>query len=97
MRAVDAMHFRGRLVQHIICDEILKPYYNKRLIKENCACREGKGTEYASKLLEGYISNLDEFYALKMDIKHYFPSIDRFILKSLLANFPDKETRELLF
>lgn len=100
-RIVDALTFEGRIVQHILCDNILRPYLDKRLIKENCACRKDKGTLYAINLVK---QNLVKFlkhnnigYCLKMDVRHYFPSIDRTTLKSLFNKFPDKEVKEFLF
>lgn len=100
-RIVDALTFKGRIVQHVLCDNILKPYFEPRLIKENCACREGKGTLYASKLckqnLVSYLKHNNDGYCLKLDVKSYFPSINRQILKSLLKNFPDQSIKEILF
>ena len=100
-RVVDALKLEGRIVQHVLCDNILRPYFEPRLIKENCACRVGKGTHYAMNLVKQgmvkFLKTHKDGYCLKMDIKHYFPSIDRTILKSLLKNFPDTETREFLF
>jgi RNA-directed DNA polymerase len=100
-RVVDALTFEGRIVQHILCDNILKPYFEPRLIKENSACRENKGTLYALKLCKSnivkYLKHNEDGYCLKMDVKKYFPSIDRTILKDLIKDFPDFEIKELLF
>lgn len=99
-RSVDALTFEGRIVQHILCDQILRPWFEKRLVKENCACRQNKGTHYAMNLLkQAMIKYRDRgnCYILKMDVKKYFPSIDREILKRLLKDFPDEEIKELLF
>ena len=100
-RVVDALTFEGRIVQHVLCDNILKPYFEPKLIKENCACRENKGTLYALKLFKGnmvkYLKNNENGYCLKMDIKKYFPSVDRTILKDLIKDFQDDEIKELLF
>ena len=51
-RTIDALHFEGRIVQHVLCDLILKPYFEPRLVKENAACRVGKGTEYAVNMVK---------------------------------------------
>lgn len=100
-RVVDALTFEGRIVQHILCDNILKPYFEPKLIKENSACREDKGTLYALKLCKSnlvkFLKHNENGYCLKMDVKKYFPSIDRTILKDLLKDFKDEEIRELLF
>ncbi len=100
-RIVDALAFEGRIVQHVLCDNILKPYFEPRLIKENCACRVGKGTRYAISLVKhgmiDFLKTHNDGYVLKMDVKKYFPSIDRKTLKELLNKFPDKEIKKMLF
>lgn len=100
-RIVDALTFEGRIVQHVLCDNILKPFFEPRLIKENTACRENKGTLYALKLFKGnlvkFLKTHKDGYCLKMDIKKYFPSIDRKTLKEMLNIFPDSEVKEFLF
>lgn len=100
-RVVDALEFEGRIVQHVLCDNILKPYFDKRLVNTNCACRENKGTLFALNRLKKDILKISRknqnFYTLKIDIKKYFPSIDREILKNKLSSFPEEEIKELLF
>lgn len=100
-RIVDALEFEGRIVQHVLCDNILKPYFDKRLVNSNCACRQDKGTLFALNMLKKQIQKItfqnEECWALKIDIKKYFPSINRDILKSILSSFPDKEIKELLY
>lgn len=100
-RIVDALTFEGRIVQHVLCDNILKPFFEPRLVKENTACRENKGTLYALKLFKGnlvkFLKTHKDGYCLKMDIKKYFPSIDRKTLKEMLNIFPDNEVKEFLF
>ena len=99
-RTIDALHFEGRIVQHILCDLILKPYFERRLIKENAACRENKGTEYAVNLLKKgmveYYKNNTDGYVLQADIHRYFPSINREKLKQII-DYPDGEILELLY
>lgn len=99
-RVVDAMLFEGRIVQHVLCDKILRPYFEARLVKENCACRQNKGTDYAVNLVKQgivkYLKTHPDGWVLKMDVKKYFPSIDRVVLKNMLAKFSDGEIVELL-
>lgn len=100
-RIVDAMVFEGRIVQHVLCDKILRPFFDKRLVKENCACRIGKGTDYANNLVKQGLTKVlrkhKDCYVLKMDVRKYFPSIDRSVLKELISIFPDKEILKLLY
>lgn len=54
-RKIEALSFRDRVVQHCLCDNILKPYFENRLIYDNAACREGKGTDFARDRLSGFL------------------------------------------
>lgn len=101
-REIQALPFRGRVVQHSLCDNALEPYFEGRLIYDCAACRKGKGTHFAMNRLSGF---LREFYRkngtkgffLKCDVRKYFESIDHDVLKYLLRKFPDQEIRTLLY
>lgn len=101
-REIQALSFRDRVVQHSLCDNVLKPYFEKRLIYDCTACRENKGTHFAMNRLSGF---LHEFYKahgkkgyfLKCDVRKYFDSIDHNALKYLLRRFPDKEVLTFLY
>ena len=59
-----------------------------------CASLPKRGIHYASKMLDNFLNNHPEetIYCLKMDIKKFYPSIDRTILKELLRKkFKDSE------
>lgn len=75
-RVVDALTFEGRIIQHVLCDNILKPYFEPRLIKENGACRVNKGTDYCIKLLRQHLTNYlkhnKDGYVLKNGCKEIF-------------------------
>lgn len=47
LRHIQAVHIRDRVVQKLVCQEALKPQIYPRLIYDNSACQEGKGTEFA--------------------------------------------------
>ena len=101
-RQIQALSFSDRVFQHLLCDNVLKPYFEPRLIYDNAACREGKGTHFAMKRFE---ENLRDFYKkhgsqgylLKFDIRKYFDSIDHEVLKEKLVKFPDKRVLKLLY
>ena len=101
-REIQALSFRDRVVQHCLCDNILRPYFEKRLIYDNAACREGKGTHFAMNRLnvflrEHYKKHGTKGYILKYDIRHYFDSIDHEILKRKLNGIPDRNVLGLLY
>ena len=101
-RKIEALSFRDRVVQHCLCDNILKPYFENRLIYDNAACREGKGTDFARDRLTGFLrehykKHGTKGYILKYDIRHYFDSIDHEILKGMLKDIPDRNVLGLLY
>lgn len=96
-RQIHALYYRDRVVQHCLCDEVLSPLLDRKLIYDNTACRVGKGTHFAQKRLtafmrEHYRSYGSEGYFLKCDIRKFFDSIDHQILKTKIRKvFRDKE------
>ncbi|MBQ9691335.1 MAG: RNA-directed DNA polymerase, partial [Eggerthellaceae bacterium] len=101
-RQIQALSFKDRVVQHCLCDNILAPYFNARLIYDNAACRQGKGVHFALNrfsnfLRDHYKKHGTQGYILKYDIRHYFASIDHAVLKARLKNFPDARVRDLLY
>lgn len=101
-REIQALSFRDRVVQHCLCDNILVPYFEKRLIYDNAACRVGKGTHFAMGRLSFFLHNHykshgTKGYILKYDIRHYFDSIDHDVLKERLKKIPDRNVLGLLY
>ena len=89
-RVIHALHYRDRVVQHCICDEVLAPMLDKHLIYDNAACRINKGTHFAigrvSKFLHDfYNKNGTNGYILKCDIRKFFNNIDHVVLKQKLS------------
>lgn len=100
-REIQALRFRDRVVQNCICNEILRPWLEPRLIYDNAACRVGKGTHFAQARLTQFLAAHYkrygyEGYALKIDIKKFFDSVDHATLKKILCRFPTQGGRELL-
>lgn len=88
-RKIHALHYRDRVVQHCLCDKVLAPLIDKKLIYDNSACRLGKGTHFAigrlSKFIhEYYNKNGTDGWFLKCDIRKFFDNIDHEILKEKL-------------
>jgi len=83
-RMIHAPAFRDIVVQHAIY-KVIYPIFNNTFISTSFACRKGFGTHkasiYTQKALRRYSEDL---YTLKLDVKKFFYSIDRNILKSLL-------------
>ncbi len=54
-RIIHALHFRDRVVQHCLCDEVLGPVLDRKLIYDNAACRSGKGNLFAIQRVSGFL------------------------------------------
>lgn len=89
-RDIYAAHYEDRVMLHCLCDQVLSPLLERRLIFDNGACRVDKGTHFALDRFSGFLREHyrrhgPNGYVLKCDIRHYFPSIDHQILKEKLT------------
>lgn len=89
VRHIEAPAIRDRIIQKVLCQNILVPYLTKPLIYDNYASIKNRGTSFARKrmdiLLRRYIRKYGaEGYILQIDIKKYFESIDHEVLKRML-------------
>jgi retron-type reverse transcriptase len=81
-RWISAAPYRDRVVHHAIL-QIIEPVFEPTFVSDTYACRRGKGNHLA--LLRASYFARNSRWALKMDVRKYFPSIDHEILKGLLA------------
>lgn len=80
LRHIQSVHISERVVQKLLCNEVLKPVVYPRLIYDNTASQEGKGTELALKRLVEHLRWHFARYGktggiLLMDYHDYFGSI----------------------
>lgn len=80
-RMISAAPFRDRIVHHALIT-VVGPILERAFIFDTYANRTAKGTHKAIERYQHYLTKYA--YALKCDIRKYFPSIDHGILKSLL-------------
>jgi retron-type reverse transcriptase len=101
-REIQALSYTDRVVLHDLCDNVLTPFFENRLIYDNCACRRGKGTHFGMDRLAGFMR---EYYkkhgrngwVLKADVRKYFPSVDHDVLITRLRKIiTDPEIMTLL-
>lgn len=103
VREIYALHYRDRIVQHCLCDNLLAPYFEKHLIYDNAACRKEKGTLFVMNRLNGFMHEHFRKYGcqgyfLKCDVRKFFDNIDHEILKERLRRIADdKRTLHMLF
>ena len=89
-RNISALTFEDRLVNKCLCDNYLNTLLTKSLIHDNGATIKGKGLSFTKKraichLQKYYRKYKNNGYVLKVDIHHYFESINHEILFSQLA------------
>ena len=89
VREVWAADFRDRIVHHLLYNHISPRFYS-RFIVDSCACIPGRGTLYAAQRLESKVRSITQnwsrpAYYLKADLANFFVSIDKLILRDLIA------------
>lgn len=92
--------FRDRVVQHAIM-AVIEPLWERSFISHSYACREGRGVhagaDYAQASMRECLRKHGSLYALKADVRKYFPSIRHTPLKRLLRRkISDKRMLALL-
>lgn len=79
LREIFAPAFADRLVQQWLVRHI-EPWWDKRFIDDSFANRKGKGTHAAIERLQQLMRRPGQHWACQLDIRAFFPSIDRGIL-----------------
>ena len=77
-RRIVSTRIKDRVFQRSLCDNYLTQQVSKSFVYDNCACQEGKGTDFARNRLKCHLQRFhrksSEGYALKCDIHDYFGS-----------------------
>lgn len=81
----DLPFFPDRIV-HWALMQVLEPIIMKNLIHQTYAALPGRGSHQALGQLKEYLKNDDAQYCLKMDVRKFFPSIDKGILMQKLRH-----------
>lgn len=81
-RKIYVLDYKHRVVQRAL-GLILEPIVTRRLTADTHASIKDRGIHSALKQVKGYLENDVENtkYCLKIDIRHYFPSVNHEILK----------------
>lgn len=84
-RTIYAPAFRDCVVQHAIY-RVVRPVLDRTFIDQSYACRIGKGTHAAADYAQHAMQQTSpDSYVLQLDIKRFFYSIDRDVLRRHLA------------
>lgn len=101
-RIINAPQYKDKIVQ-VAINNVLKEVYNPTFIYDSYACIDDKGTHKCVDRISYFIRKAkweysEDAYIIKMDIKKFFYTIDREILKKLLPKkIKCKKTLRLLF
>ena len=100
-RRIVSLNMYDKVINHLVSRYILNIALTPCLIDSNCASREGKGTTYALNIYFKYRNIMNRkynnYYILKCDIKSYFASIDKNILKSkIIRRIKDKDSIDII-
>lgn len=90
-------YFPNRVTHHAVVN-IIEPILVKSFISQTYSCLKGRGIHKALRDVNKALRDVEGTkYTLKLDIRKYYPSIDKEILKSILrTKFKDKELFWLL-
>ena len=93
-------YFPDRIIHHAIMN-VLDKTWTHTFTYNSYACIKGRGNTACAKrvrqIIDGYKRRNQSCYALKIDIRHYYPSIDGEVLKSIIRRrIKDKDTLWLL-
>jgi retron-type reverse transcriptase len=100
-RKIHKASVRDRIVHQALVSAI-EPLFDCRFIFDSYSCRTGKGTHAAVQRLRVFLrqasqNNTRKIYALKLDIRQFFASIDHIILLSLIEQrVKDERTLALI-
>jgi len=93
-RHIRSIHISERVVQKALCDQILVPALCRSLIYDNGASVKNKGIHFAVKRLVTHLSKYyrqngysNEGYALTVDFRKYFDSIQHDILMERVRKY----------
>lgn len=101
-RLIKAQHIRDRVVQRVLCDEVLNPILEKCLIYDNGASITGKGIDFTRKRLQCHLEKFlrkhgTNGYILKVDFSKFFDNIDHELaVKALAKRIDDPQAMALI-
>jgi len=91
-------YYPDRIIQWAIL-QVTRKYFDRHFILDTYSSIKGRGVHFGVQRVKRSLRNKSEtIYCLKMDVKKYYPSINRNILKEKLEKmFKDPLLLELLF
>lgn len=100
VRRIRKPHFKYDQIIHHAVIQVLEPILMKPMYEMSCGSIPGRGSHYGRKRIEKWIRSdiKNTKYVFKMDIKHFYESVDKDILKAMLQKkIKDWRMLKLLF
>jgi len=96
-REIFVLPYKDRIIQHAILN-IIKPILDKCFISQTYSCIKNRGIHKALYKLKYYLKDIENTkYCLFLDIKKYYPNINKYTLKQFLRRkFKDRKLLNLL-
>lgn len=96
-RCITGEQIEDRIVEHVLCDEIINPAIKKYLIYDNGASQKGKGISFTRKRLETHLHRYyqkhgnNKGYVLLIDFSKYYDNIRHDILMDMFKKYIHNE------
>ena len=93
-RTISCAPVADRVVHHALCN-VLAPVWERRFIRRTYACRKGLGTHVSC--LDARRESARHAYFVKLDVRHYFQTIDHDILVRVVTGMVrERPLKELI-
>ena len=100
VRRIRKPHYKYDQIIHHCIIQVLQPILTAPMYEYSCGSIPKRGAHYGKRRLEKWIRNdaKGTKYVFKMDIKHFYESVDQDVLKSMLkAKIKDWQALELIY
>lgn len=96
VRHIMSISFRDRVYQRSLNDVAIYPEMTKHFIYDNCACQQGKGTDFARNRMKCHLQRFYrehglDGYVLKMDVKSYYATMRHDVAKAVFRRYLDDD------
>ena len=96
IRCITGECIEDRIVEHVLCDEIINPAITKYLIHDNGASQKGKGVSFTRRRLEAHLHKFykehgNNGYILLIDFSKYYDNIRHDVLMSMFRKYISDE------
>ena len=94
-RCITGQQVEDRIVEHVLCDEIINPAIQKYLIYDNGASQKGKGVSFTRKRLETHLHRYyqkhgsNDGYILLIDFSKYYDNIRHDVVRYMMRKYID--------